>query len=87
MTEAGARAYKRGPSEACVLGVMLIEDVEKVEGMRGRRRWAVYGSRIDACVMEALVRGRPDWAEPLRGSTRDELESLILAQNERWRHA
>ena len=49
------KAYQRGPSEACVLGVMLIEDVEKVEGMRGRRRWAVYGSRIDACVMEALV--------------------------------
>ena len=33
----------------------MIEAVEKVEGMRGRRRWAAYGSRIDACVMEALV--------------------------------
>jgi hypothetical protein len=74
------RAYKRGPLEACVSWGMLIEVVEKVEGMRGRRRWAVYGSRIDACVMEALVWGR-------RESTRDELESLILAQNERWRHA
>ena len=29
---------------------MLIEDVEKVEGMRGRRRWAAMGSRMDACV-------------------------------------
>ena len=47
--------------------------------MRGRRRWAAI-SRIDACVMEAL-----DWGR--QQSTRDELESLILAQNERWRHA
>ena len=36
---------------------MLIERVEKVEGMRGRRRGAVYGLRIDACVMEALGKG------------------------------
>ena len=42
-------AYKRGPSEGCVLGGVLIEAVEKVEGMRGRRRWAAYGSRIE-CV-------------------------------------
>jgi hypothetical protein len=33
------RAYKRGPSEAeWSWGVVLIEVVEKVEGMRGRRR-------------------------------------------------
>ena len=65
MTEAGARAYKRGPFEAGVVsGGMLIEVVEKVEGMRGRRRWAAMACASDACVMEALVRGRPDWAEP-----------------------
>ena len=28
----------------------MIEAVEKVEGMRGRRRWAAMGSRMDACV-------------------------------------
>ena len=36
---------------------LLIERVEKVEGMRGRRRGAVYGLRIDACGMEALGKG------------------------------
>ena len=64
---------------------LLIERVEKVEGMRGRRRWAVLARALDACVMEGLGWGRS------RGLalwlTRDELESLILAQNERWRHA
>jgi hypothetical protein len=35
------KAYKRGPSEAEMSWGLLIENVEKVEGMRGRRRWAV----------------------------------------------
>jgi hypothetical protein len=61
----------------------LIEKVEKREGMRGRRRGSP-DVRAYASVLEALV-----WIDlaARRGSIRDELESLILAQNERWRHA
>ena len=64
---------------------LLIEIVEKREGMRGRRPWAV----ICSCIcerLEALVMG-PSPNLPLGGWAWDELESLILAQNERWRHA
>ena len=41
----------------------MIEVVEKVEGMRGRRRGPTV-SRMDACVKEALEWGRPDGALP-----------------------
>ena len=67
--------------------MVLIEVVEKVEGMRGRRR----GCRLWlAHMMRALWRpldGVDRIGLSPEGSTRDELESLILAQNERWRHA
>jgi hypothetical protein len=59
---------------------------------RGRKGCAGGGVEPSmACAlmrafMEALEWGRPEGLSPL-GSTRDELESLILAQNERWRHA
>ena len=59
---------------------MLFEIVEKREGMRGRRPRVA----ICSCIcerLEALI-----WVRP-RGWAWDELESLILAQNERWRHA
>ena len=82
------RAYKRGPSEAeRSWGVVLIEVVEKVEGMRGRRRDAVYGSRIWMRALWRPLDGVDRMGLSPEGSTRDELESLILAQNERWRHA
>jgi hypothetical protein len=63
---------------------LLIEIVETREGMRGRRPWAVMMFARRASVLEALVwiALHEEW-----GSIRDELESLILAQNERWRHA
>ena len=66
---------------------LLIESVEKMEGMRGRRRWAVMISRMDACVLWRPLFGVDRMGLSPEGSTRDELESLILAQNERWRHA
>jgi hypothetical protein len=80
----GVEAYKRGPSEAGCFGGLLIEIVETREGMRGRRPRAALMFARRASVLEALV--WVDLAEK-RGSTWDELESLILAQNERWRHA
>jgi hypothetical protein len=48
--------------------------------MRGRRRRAPNVRVSRASGLVAL-----EWVE--QSSTRDELESLILAQNERWRHA
>jgi len=44
---------------------LLIERVEKVEGMRGRRRWAVLARALDACVMEGLGWGRLTGSSPL----------------------
>jgi hypothetical protein len=60
---------------------MLFEIVEKREGMRGRRPRVAICSCIYANVWRPLY-----WVRP-RGWAWDELESLILAQNERWRHA
>ena len=55
--------------------------------MRGRRRCGrPWPAHLMRAFMEALVWGRPEGLSS-EGSTRDELESLILAQNERWRHA
>jgi hypothetical protein len=53
--------------------------------MRGRRR----GSLAVRAAVRALwwpLDGVGRLGKP-EGSTRDEHESLILAQNERWRHA
>ena len=56
--------------------------------MRGRRRRVAVRSRevseferLAALSNESAPRGSP-W-----GNAQDEHESLILAQNERWRHA
>jgi hypothetical protein len=51
--------------------------------MRGRRRGSPDAGAF-ASVLEALYRPI-GW--DYGGSVGDELESLILAQNERWRHA
>jgi hypothetical protein len=81
-------AYKRGPFDGCRdRWGLLFEIVEKREGMRGRRLdrrkpGGCQASRIDANVWRPLF-----GAVPFGGWFRDELESLILAQNERWRHA
>ena len=58
----------------------LFEIVEKWEGMRGRRPEGPPGFAQDANVWRPLFGFTFGWI-------RDELESLILAQNERWRHA
>ena len=46
---------------------LLIESVEKMEGMRGRRRWAVMSSRMDACVYGGPCLGSTEWGLALRG--------------------
>ena len=74
-----------GPIRRSPFAGVLIEGVDLREGMRGRRR----GSP-DACALcerlEALIGSGLEGESPL-GPAWDELESLILAQNERWRHA
>ena len=80
-------AYKRGPFGGFRIAGMLIEIVEKREGMRGRRpdRRKAGGAAGCSCIYANVWRPLI-WVRP-RGWAWDELESLILAQNERWRHA
>ena len=84
LTWGAGGAYKRGPFGAGFGGWplwgWLFEIVEKWEGMRGRRPEGPPGFAQDANVWRPLFGFTFGWI-------RDELESLILAQNERWRHA
>jgi hypothetical protein len=80
--------YKRGPAVVGRPGGLLIEIVEDGKGCAGggagRRSFAHFASVLEALV-GAILRVWPrGW---VFGWLWDELESLILAQNERWRHA
>ena len=66
---------------------MLFEFVERGKGCADGGLWAVICSVHRCGRLVALVIGRSVDPVGLGGSTGDELESLILAQNERWRHA
>ena len=73
------RAYKRGPSAAGAAGDGCLRLWRRGKGCADGGRGAVNLFARD-CERLAAYIGRAS-------STGDELESLILAQNERWRHA